>query len=548
MEDDNKTKEQLVIELTELRSQNDAQKKSVTGSISAELATEEARRYAESIVETVREPLLVLDANLKIISANRNFYRTFKVTPGETIGSFIYDLGNKQWDIPKLRELLEEVLPEKETFDDFEVTHDFQDIGHKIMLLNARQIHRKDIGAKMILLAIEDITERKEIEDGLEKTRKELEVTKISEDAAREYAENIINTVREPLIALDHDLRVVTASRSFYKVFKVTPEETVGQLMYDLGNKQWDIPKLRELLETILPQKATFDDYEVEHDFADIGRRVMLLNARQIQRTSGKERIILLAIEDITERKLAEGEVQALNQELEQHITELQVVNEELKTFSYAVSHDLKAPLVTIGGFSRRLLEKYGDSLDEKGQQYLKMINTSSIRMEELIRGLLSFFSSGREAVNFSSLKMEKMVWEVFNQLKGMCQNRTIRLHVETMPDLKGDEAMITQVIVNLLSNAIKYTRPREIAVIYVGGWTEAERNIYYVKDNGIGFLIEDADKLFNAFERLQRTEEFEGTGLGLAIVKRVIERHGGVVWAEGKIGEGATFNFTIPR
>ena len=548
MEDDIKTKEQLIIELTELHSQNAALKKSITGNISAELAAEEARRYAESIVETVREPLLVLDADLKIISANRSFYRTFKVTPGETIGSFIYDLGNKQWDIPKLRELLEEVLPEKETFDDFEVAHDFQDIGHKIMLLNARQIHRKDIGAKMILLAIEDITERKEIEDGLEKTRKELEVTKISEDAAREYAESIINTVRRPLIILNQDLRVVSVSRSFYEVFKVNPNETVGELIYDLGNKQWDIPKLRELLETILPEKATFDNYEVEHDFADIGRRVMLLNARQIQRVPGKERVILLAIEDITERKLTEGKVQALNQELEQHITELQVVNEELKTFSYAVSHDLKAPLVTIGGFSRRLLEKYGDSLDEKGQQYLKMINTSSIRMEELIRGLLSFFSSGREVVNFSSLKMEKMVWEVFNQLKGMCPNRTIHLHVETMPDLKGDEAMITQVIVNLLSNAIKYTRPREIAVIYVGGWTEAERNVYYVKDNGIGFLIEDADKLFNAFERLQRTEEFEGTGLGLAIVKRVIERHGGAVWAEGKIGEGATFNFTIPR
>jgi diguanylate cyclase (GGDEF)-like protein/PAS domain S-box-containing protein len=129
---------------------------------------------------------------------------------------------------------------------------------------------------------------------------------------SRAYAESLINTVREPLISLDQDLRVVTASRSFYEVFKVNPEETVGQLIYDLGNKQWDIPKLRELLETILPQKTTFDNYEVEHDFATIGRRIMLLNARQIKRMSGKERIILLAIEDITQRKQSEEKIRQM--------------------------------------------------------------------------------------------------------------------------------------------------------------------------------------------------------------------------------------------
>ncbi|MGA3086770.1 MAG: PAS domain-containing protein [Thermodesulfobacteriota bacterium] len=215
MKDDDKAREQLVYELSELRSQNAALEKSITVNMSAELAGEEARRYAESIIETVREPLLVLDADLNIISANRAFCRTFKVTPGETLGSFIYDLGNKQWDIPLLKELLEKILPEKESFDNFEVIHDFQDIGRKIMLLNARQIYRKDISLKLILLAIEDITERREIEAGLEKTRKELEATKISEDEALEYAESLVNTVREPLIALDQDLSVVSVSRFF---------------------------------------------------------------------------------------------------------------------------------------------------------------------------------------------------------------------------------------------------------------------------------------------------------------------------------------------
>ena len=159
----------------------------------------------------------------------------------------------------------------------------------------------KECNGKIVKVfgTVQDITEIRR----LEKIFIEQETTKISEEVAREYAESIINTVREPLIALDQDLRVVTVSRSFYDFFKVKPEDTVGQLIYDLGNKQWDIPKLRELLETILPQKATFDNYEVEHDFAGVGRRIMLLNARQIERAFGKEKIILLAIEDITERK-----------------------------------------------------------------------------------------------------------------------------------------------------------------------------------------------------------------------------------------------------
>ena len=264
--------------------------------------------YFKNIFNTVREGILILDENLRVLLANRSFFTIFKVDSEETIGSLLYDLGNRQWNIPSLRVLLEEILPKNTTVDDFEIEHNFESIGQKTMLLNAYKIIEKKKDLRIILLAIEDITERREIEKGLEKTRKELEVTKISEDEAREYSESIINTVREPLIALDHDLRVVTASRSFYGVFKVTPEETVGQLIYDLGNKQWNIPKLRELLETILPQKATFDNYEVEHEFSTIGRRIMLLNARQIKRVSGKERIILLAIEDITERRKMEKE------------------------------------------------------------------------------------------------------------------------------------------------------------------------------------------------------------------------------------------------
>ena len=300
--------------------------------------------YSESIINTVREPLIVLDQDLRVVIVSRSFYEFFKVKPVETVGKLIYDLGNKQWDIPKLRELLETILPQKTSFDNYEVEHDFATIGKRIMLLNARQIQRVLGKERIILLAIEDITERREIENGLEKTRKELEVIKQSADEASDFAESVINTVREPLISLDKDLRVVTVSRSFYEFFKVKPEDTVGQLIYDLGNKQWNIPKLRELLETILPQKTSFDNYEVEHVFANIGKRIMLLNARQIQQASGKERIILLAIEDITDRREIENGLEKARKELES----IKISEDESREYAESIINTVREPLIAM--------------------------------------------------------------------------------------------------------------------------------------------------------------------------------------------------------
>src|ERR1035437_8386794 len=194
-------------------------------------SAEEVSEFAENIINTVREPLLLLDRELRVVKASRSFYDFFKVNSDKTIGTLIYDLGNHQWNIPKLRELLETILPQKATFENYEVEHDFSTIGKRIVLLNARQIERALGKEKIILLAIEDITERKEIETGLEKTRKELVVIKKTADEESEFAENLINTVRQPLIALDKDLRVVKASRSFYDFFKVTPDETIGTLI-----------------------------------------------------------------------------------------------------------------------------------------------------------------------------------------------------------------------------------------------------------------------------------------------------------------------------
>jgi PAS domain S-box-containing protein len=491
-----------------------------------------SQEFAESIINTVREPLIVLDQDLRVVTASRSFYEFFKVKPEETVGQLIYDLGNKQWDIPKLRELLETILPEKSTFDNYEVEHDFATIGRRTMLLNARQIQRVLGKERIILLAIEDITERKEIEAGLEKTRKELAVIKIAADEVSEYAESLINTIREPLIALDQDLRVVSVSRSFYEFFKVKPEETVGQLIYDLGNKQWDIPKLRELLETILPEKATFDNYEVEHDFATIGRRTMLLNARQIQRVLGKERIILLAIEDITERREIE--------------IGLKKAHEEMESFAYSVSHDLRAPLRGIDGWSLALLEDYKDKLDEQGRQYIDLVRSETQIMGRLIDDLLMFSRQSRAEINQRQLDMTAMAQAIISRLQQ--QNPTLQADFIIQPGLRalGDAALIEIALKNLLDNAAKFSSKNSRAVIKFGQVDHEGRKVFFVRDNGVGFDMAYSNKLFGVFRRLHKASEFPGTGIGLASVQRIINRHDGRIWAEAKVNEGATFYFTL--
>ena len=386
---------------------------------------------------------------------------------------------------------------------------------------------------------IRDITERREIEKGPEKALKELDVINQSEDSAREYAESIIDTVREPLIVLDQDLRVVSVSRSFYDVFRVNPKETVGQLIYDLGNKQWDIPKLRELLETILPQKTTFDNYEVEHNFATIGRRIMLLNARQIQRVWGKERIILLAIEDITERKELEGHIR-------DRTAQLEAANKGLETFSYSVSHDLRAPLRALDGFSAALLANYPDQLDEQGRHYLDRIRDASQRMGQLIEDLLGLSRVTRSELVRQRVDLSALAQEVAAELRKRDPQRQAEFVIAEKMVVEADPHLLRIVLQNLLDNAWKFTGPRSPAHIEVGMSKQAGEQVYFVRDNGVGFDMSYVDKLFTPFQRLHGQREFPGTGIGLATVQRIVARHAGRAWAEAQVDKGATFYFTL--
>jgi light-regulated signal transduction histidine kinase (bacteriophytochrome) len=246
--------------------------------------------------------------------------------------------------------------------------------------------------------------------------------------------------------------------------------------------------------------------------------------------------------------RTAHAELQKTNTELLQLTFELQAANTELEAFSYSVSHDLRGPLRAIDGFSSMLLEDYSDKLDTEGQRLLQMIRRNLRRMNQLIDDVLAFSRVSRQEMSTSEIAMEELVQVVLEELRATMVNERIQLDIQPLPPARGDHTMIRQVLVNLLSNAIKFTGNKKIPVIAMAGRVDETHSIYSLKDNGAGFDMQYADKLFGVFQRLHSEQEFEGTGVGLAIVQRIIQRHGGRVWAEAAVGEGATFYFTLPR
>jgi light-regulated signal transduction histidine kinase (bacteriophytochrome) len=259
--------------------------------------------------------------------------------------------------------------------------------------------------------------------------------------------------------------------------------------------------------------------------------------------------LVTAAIRDITERRRTE-EVKRVNIDLERRVlertSELAAANKELEAFAYSVAHDLRAPLRHIDGFSNLLIERLGDSLDEGAQHYLETIQGSARDMGLMVDDLLNLSRVARQEMNTQVTGLNSLVEEVLKDLKPEIKDREIEWKIGSLPFVECDHILVKQVFVNLLSNAIKFTRTRDRAIIEVGQSNVEGESLIFVRDNGVGFSMKYSDKLFGVFQRLHRQEDFEGTGVGLATVQRIVQKHGGRVWARADLNTGATFYFTL--
>ena len=494
------------------------------------------QNFAQNIVDTVREPLLILDAALRVRSANRAFYQTFQVSPEETEDCLIYELGNGQWDIPALRTLLEDIIPQKSVFNDYEIEHDFPAIGPKVMLLNARELRPGD-HTEFLVLAMEDVTERRRAERLLA----EIE----------SYAQNIVDTVREPLLMLDPNLRIRSANRAFYQTFQVMREETEGQLIYKLGNGQWDIPALRTLLEDIVPQSSVFNDYELEHDFPAIGRRVMLLNARELRSGSHTE-LLVLAMEDVTERRRIHDLELRFMSELQESYRRLQELEKLRDDITHMIIHDLRTPLTSVIG-GMQTLEVVGD-LNTDQREMLDIALLGGETLLGMINDLLDVekMESGSMPLDYAVQSPAGLVASAVRQIAWLAESNKLTLISKIgaeLPPLWGDENKLRRTLVNLLGNAIKFTPSGGTITIDASYSVETRSILFAVSDTGEGIPAESYERIFEKFSQVATRQGGRtlSTGLGLTFCKLTVEAHGGHIAVESVLGQGSTFRVTLP-
>ena len=370
-----------------------------------------------------------------------------------------------------------------------------------------------------------DIAERKRAEEALQTAADEIR--------------DLYNQAPCGYHSLDEDGTVVAMNETELTWLGYAREEVIGKRAFPELLTEESAALFREKF----PQfKAQGWPREIEYHMLRKDGSIfpVLLSATTITDADGHYVSSRSTVFDITDRKAAEAQIKARS-------TELEAVNKELEAFSYSVSHDLRAPLRHIDGFTDLLKQQAASQLDKKGARYLNAISESAARMGSLIDDLLLFSRMGRDDLRATMVDLNQVVQEVLEDLRPDTEHRNIAWTIASLPRVAADRAMLRQVFANLIGNAVKYTRPREQATIEIGCHGSPDETVIFVRDNGAGFDMQYVQKLFGVFQRLHSAAEFEGTGIGLANVRRIVTRHGGRVWAEGAVGQGATFYVTLP-
>jgi PAS domain S-box-containing protein len=381
-----------------------------------------------------------------------------------------------------------------------------------------------------------DITERKRAEDQLKASLKEVRNLTTALD------EHAIVAITDP------QGKITYVNDKFCAISRYSREELLGQDHRIINSGYHSKEFIRDLWTTITQGRVWHG--EIKNKTKDNLFYWVDTTIVPFLNEAGKPRQYVAIRADITERKRAEAEILQLNTELEQRVAkrtaELEAANKELEAFSYSISHDLRAPLRAVSGFAGIVLQDFSEHLPEEGRQYLERVRNGGQRMGELIDDLLAFARLHRQPLNRRQVNTATIVREVLAEVMPLENNRPIEMRLGELPPCLGDPALLKQVWTNLLSNAVKYTRGRTPAIVEIGCEPHNGVTVYFVRDNGVGFDMQYANKLFGVFQRLHRADEFEGTGVGLAIVQRIVHRHSGRVWVEAELNRGATFYFTL--
>lgn len=374
----------------------------------------------------------------------------------------------------------------------------------------------------------------------------ERQRTEVALRESEEKFRNLVEQTNDWIWEIDRNGVFTYVSPQVRQILGYEPAEILGKTTFDFMAVDVEVKRFSEVLESFISVQKPFICLEKTLIHKD-GHPVILessgspmFDCQQVfQGYRGIAR-------DITERKRAEAQITKLNADLQRRALELEAANKELEAFSYSVSHDLRAPLRAINGFSRILSNEYAPQIPPKARRYLQMVQDNAQQMGCLVDDLLAFSRLSRSPLNKQAVAPSNIVRQVFTDLSHEQENRHIEITIDELPECQADPALLKQVWINLIANALKYTRQQEVACIQVGYQLLNTKRVYFVQDNGVGFDMRYAHKLFGVFQRLHRAEDYEGTGVGLAIVQRIIHRHGGSVWAEAEVNKGATFYFSL--